>query len=80
MLAFAGLERTGTGRGIFRATSLRPGIALMPSHEPSLPTSNDLQNVVAEMLKKAQRRGASAAEASIGRGVGMSVTVRMGDV
>ena len=52
----------------------------MSSRDPTLPVSDDLKNVVAEMLEKATKRGATAAEASIGRGVGMSVTVRMGDV
>lgn len=52
----------------------------MPSHQSPARPSDDLRNVISELLTEAKRRGATAAEAKIGLGLGMSVTVRMGNV
>lgn len=42
--------------------------------------SDRLKEIVTETLSEAERQGASAASATVGANVGLSVTVRMGDV
>ncbi len=48
--------------------------------DPGLPSVEELKSVVQQVLDEAKQQGATAAEAGITLDVGLSVTVRLGDV
>ncbi|OGT19874.1 MAG: metalloprotease PmbA [Gammaproteobacteria bacterium RBG_16_57_12] len=47
---------------------------------PSATTEHDLEALLGDVLREAKAQGASAAEAAISTGAGLSVTVRLGEV
>jgi len=65
------------------ATILHPtanGTAMTETHTGALVARNDLEAIVELALEEARRGGASQAEAGVSTDVGLSVTVRLGEV
>ena len=51
----------------------------LKKHEPVLPDSAQLQEIVQDAIRQAQALGADAVEAGISEDIGLSVTVRLGE-